>query len=105
MTPAQNEFKPRSAMDCEDAICDTIVRGHGMVVKFSEKVTKIETGKALDFDMRGDFSGTEKATFEPTDGKTKIQVAWKGASHKLILSLVFHLCTLMASFINLEGAF
>ena len=92
------EFKPRAGnpMDREGSICDTTVRGHGMVAKFSEKVTKIEPGKSLDFDMTGDFSGTEKWTFELTDGKTKVQVAWNGASHKLILSLV-------SPFVHVDG--
>ena len=85
------EFKPRDGnpMDRVGAICDTKARSHGMTGKFSEKVTAIEPAKSIEFEISGDFTGNEKWTFEPVEeGKTRAKVDWKGASNKLLLSIV-----------------
>ena len=60
-----------------------------MTGRFSEKVTAIEPAKSIEFEISGDFTGNEKWTFEPAEaGKTRAKVDWKGASNKLLLSIV-----------------
>jgi hypothetical protein len=83
------EFKPRAdkPMDCEGAICDVTARNKGIAAKFSVKVTKIELGKS-DLELAGDLIGTETWTFEPVDGKTKLQIHWVGGTNRLLFSLL-----------------
>jgi len=92
------EFKPKGGnpMDQVGSTCDTIARGRGMTARFCERVTAINPGEFIEFEISGDFTGTEKWTFEPlADGQTKANVAWIGDSNKLILSLV-------SPFVNIE---
>ena len=84
------EFKPREnkPFDCEDAICDMAAHGMGMTAKFSVKMTKLEKAKSIEFDYSGDFIGTGKWTFEPIDGKTKVQYRMNVKTNRLLLNLV-----------------
>ena len=84
------EFKPREnkPFDCEDAICDVAAHGAGMTGKFSIKLTKLEEAKLIEFDYSGDFIGTGNWTFEPMDGKTKVQQRLDVNTNRLIFSLV-----------------
>lgn len=84
------EFKPRVAklMDCEGGICDITARSHGLAANFSVKVIRIDPGKAINMELTGDLTGTENWIFEPLDGKTKVQLQWKGATNKLIFTLL-----------------
>ena len=80
------EFHPRANNPMNEAgtICDSVSHSHGMPAKLVKTETRVELGRALDFELSGSFTGTEKWTFEPTeDGKTKVQIAWKGASNSL----------------------
>jgi hypothetical protein len=72
----------------EGAICDLFAHGKGMTVKFSEKMTKIVEGKSIEVELSGDFVGTGIWTFEPTDGKTKVQFRLNGRTNRLLFSLV-----------------
>jgi hypothetical protein len=84
------EFKPREnkPFDCESAICDMAVHGMGMTAKFSVKMTKLVEAKSIEYDYSGDFVGTGKWTFEPTDGKTKVQYRMNVRTNRLLFSLV-----------------
>ena len=84
------EHKPRgdTPIGHEGAIYDEIAHGKGMSVKFSEKITKLVEGKSIEVEQAGDFTGTGKWTFEPTDGKTKIKFQVNVKTNKLIFSLI-----------------
>jgi hypothetical protein len=84
------EFKPRGnkQFDCEGAICDLTAHGSGMSAKFSVKITNIVEAKSIKFDYSGDFIGTGKWTFEPTDGKTKAQYRLNVRTNRLLFSLI-----------------
>jgi len=75
-------------MDCEGAICDITARSHGMSAKFSVKVANIDQGKSIDLDLTGELIGTERWTFEPMEGKTKVQIRWNGATNRLLFSIL-----------------
>ena len=84
-------FKLRGDMpfDREGAIFDaTINPTSRMNVKFSAKVTKIVEAKLIEEEIAGDFVGTGTWTFEPTDGKTKVQVRFNVKTNGLAFSLV-----------------
>ncbi len=68
------ESKPRGDKPIirEGAIVDIIVHSSG-TPKFSVKMTKIVEAKSIEMEYSGDLVGTGKWTFEPTDGKTKVQ--------------------------------
>ena len=68
------ESKPRGDAPIirEGAIVDITVHSSG-TPKFSAKMTKIVEAKSIEMEYAGDLVGTGKWTFEPTDGKTKVQ--------------------------------
>jgi uncharacterized protein YndB with AHSA1/START domain len=72
----------------EGTISDLTAHGHGMPAKFSCKMTKIVKAKSIEMDYAGDFVGTGKWTFEPTDGKTKVQYRFNVRTNRLLFSLV-----------------
>ena len=84
------EFKLRGDMpiDREGAIVDMTIRNRGVTSKVSVKVTKIVEAKSIEMEFAGDFVGTEEWTFEPTDGKTKVQLRLNGRTNRLLFSLV-----------------
>ena len=76
-------------IDREGAVYDaTISPTSRMNVKFSAKVTKIVEAKLIEEEIAGDFVGTGGWTFEPTDGKTKVQVRFNVKTNGLSFSLV-----------------
>lgn len=82
------EFRPRTSMEKEGGIADAKASSHGIAVKFIVKVTKIEKDKSIELDLVGDLKGTEQWTFEPIDGKTKVNIRLIGATNKLLFTLL-----------------
>jgi hypothetical protein len=82
------EFKARGDMpiDHEGAIFDITIHISG-TPKFSAKVTKLVEGKSKEEEYTGDFAGTGTWTFEPTDGKTKLQYRFSVRTNRLLFSL------------------
>jgi hypothetical protein len=78
------ESKPRGDKSIirEGAIVDVTVHGT-VTVKFSEKMTKIVEAKSIEVEFAGDFVGTGKWIFEPTDGKTKVQFQFNARPKRL----------------------
>jgi hypothetical protein len=72
----------------EGAICDITMHAKGVTSKASVKVTKIEEAKSIGLEFIGDFLGTEEWTFEPTDGKTKLQYRVNARTNRLLFSVV-----------------
>lgn len=72
----------------EGSVFDVAAHGSGVTAKFSEKVTKIVEAKSIEVEYAGDFVGTGKWTFEPTDGKTKVQYRFNARTNRLLFSLV-----------------
>ena len=87
MPALQSKLRGDIPVDCLDSICDVTARSRGMAAHFSLKVTKIVTNRLIEFELGGDFVGTETWTFEPFDAKTKVQLRWVGATNRLPLSL------------------
>ena len=83
------EFKLRGdiPIDHEGAIVDITMRNKGVTSKVSVKVTKIVEAKSVEMEFEGHFVGSEEWTFEPTDGKTKVQLRWNGRTNRLLFSL------------------
>jgi hypothetical protein len=85
-------FKLRGNMpvDREGAIFDYTVfpKSRTKSSKISATVTKIVEAKSIDLELAGDFVGIERFTFEPTDGKTKLQIRFNARTTKLIVSFV-----------------
>ncbi|MGD0029498.1 MAG: hypothetical protein ABSC91_11225 [Candidatus Bathyarchaeia archaeon] len=92
------ESKPRGKpIIREGAIVDITVHQKGVTTKFSAKMTKIVEGESIEMEYAGDFIGTGKWTFQPTDGKTKVQ---KKVNEKVTkLSIV-----ILSPFVNLRKA-
>jgi hypothetical protein len=74
-------------IDREGAIFDVTVHSRG-TPKFSAKMTKIVEAKLVESEYAGDLVGTVKLTFEPTDGKTKVQHRINVRTNRLLFSLV-----------------
>jgi hypothetical protein len=91
------EFKLRgdTPIDHEGATFDLAVHNSGVTSKLSAKITKIEEAKSIEVEYAGDFIATEKYTFEPADGKTKVQLRFNGRTNSLLISF-------FSPFINLE---
>jgi hypothetical protein len=74
------ESKPRGDMPTirEGTIVDITVHIRKVTSKFSYKFTKIVEAKSIESEFAGDYAGTGKWTFKPTNGKTKVQYRWNG---------------------------
>jgi hypothetical protein len=87
-----NGFRLRGdiPVDREGAVFDLIVFPKSRIAscKISVKVTKLVEAKSIELDFSGDFVGTEEYTFEPIDGKTKIQIHLNAKTNRLALSMV-----------------
>ena len=83
------EFKLKGniPIDHEGAIFDLAVHNKGLTSKLSAKITKIVEAKSIELEYAGDFVGTEEYTFEPTDGKTKVQLRFNARTNSLLMSL------------------
>ena len=75
-------------MDREDAIFDIVIYGKHSP-RFSARITKIVEDKLIQVEFEGDFVGTGTWTFEPTDGKTRVQYRWNVRPKRLPFILVF----------------
>jgi hypothetical protein len=85
------EFKLKGdiPIDHEGAIVDiTNHSQRGMTIKYSFKITKIVEPKLIEVECTGDFEGPEEWTFEPTDGKTKVQTRGNSKPKRLLFVLV-----------------
>ena len=87
MPALQSKIRGYVQVDCVGAICDVTARSRGMSTHFSVKITKLVTNKLIEFELGGDFVGTETWTFEPFDHKTKVQLRRVDATNRLLLSL------------------
>jgi len=71
------EFKLKGdvPIDHEGAIVVVTINPKSRIrsAKFSAKVAKIVEAESIEYEVSGDFVGTGKWTFEPADGKTKVQ--------------------------------
>jgi ribosome-associated toxin RatA of RatAB toxin-antitoxin module len=87
--PSTTGYKPRGDKPiCEGTICDVAIRGKGITLKITDKVTKIVEGKLIEMKCSGDFVGTGMWTFEPTeDGKTKVQFRFNARTNRLLMSI------------------
>ena len=74
-------------IDREGAIVDITAHGSGATAKMTAKITKIVEAKSIEEEYAGDYAGTGKWTFEPTDGKTKVQFRWNVRTNRLLFSL------------------
>jgi len=74
----------------EGAIIDIIINPTSKMTssKISDKVTKIVEARSIEAEITGHFVGTGKWTFEPTDGKTKVQYRFNARTNRLLFSLV-----------------
>ena len=92
------ELTPRGNVPIfgEGSIVDLIVHGRG-TPKFSAKITKILEGESIEMEYAGDFVGTGKWTFEPADGKTRVQ---KRVNYE-VKRLAF---VLLSPFVNMRKA-
>ena len=68
----------------EGATGDMISKG----AKCTFKVTKLLEAKSIEMDYVGDLVGTGTWTFEPIDGKTKVQYHSNVKTNKLLFSIV-----------------
>ena len=92
------ESKPRGKpIIREGAIVDITVHQKGVTTKFSAKMTKIVEGESIEMEYAGDFVGTGKWTFEPTDGKTKVA---KRVNEKVMKPIII----LLSPFVNCQKA-
>jgi hypothetical protein len=87
MPALQSKQRGNISIDCMGAICDVTAGSRGMSTHFFLKVTKLVTNKLIEFELGGDFVGTETWTFEPFDDRTRVQLRWVGATNRLLLSL------------------
>jgi hypothetical protein len=71
----ESKLRGETPIDREGAIFDITVHG-SRTPRFSAKITKIVEGKLIEVEFGGDFVGTGTWTFEPTDGKTRVQYRW-----------------------------
>jgi uncharacterized protein YndB with AHSA1/START domain len=87
MPSLQSKLRDNIPVDCVGAICDVTAGSRGTSTHFSQRVTKIVTNELIEFELGGNFVGTETWTFEPFDDKTKVQLRWVDATNRLLLSL------------------
>jgi hypothetical protein len=72
----------------EGSFIDSTIHEKGLTTKFSFKITKLEEGKSIAYDVAGDSIGTGKWVFEPFNGKTKVQFLFDFKTNKLLFSLL-----------------
>jgi hypothetical protein len=73
----------------EGAIVDITINPKGRLKgRVSEKMIRIVEAKSIEEEVAGDFVGTREWTFEPTEGKTKVQCHFNVRTNNLLLSLV-----------------
>jgi uncharacterized protein YndB with AHSA1/START domain len=96
MPDVESKLRGEIPIDREGAIVDiTLHLGKRITSKMTATMTKIVEAKSIEYNVAGDIIGTGTWTFEPTDGKTKIQYHLKGKTNRL-------LATLASPFVNIE---
>src|SRR3989337_1409624 len=84
----ESKLRGDMPIDREGAIWDITMHARGVTSNVSDKVTKIVEAKSIEYEVAGDFEGTGKYTFEPTDGKTKVQYRFNARTNRLLFSLL-----------------
>jgi hypothetical protein len=82
----ESKLQGNVPFDSEGAIVEIIIhseRARG-TPRFCYKLTKMVEGKSIDVEVTGDIEGTGKWTFEPTNGKTKVQFQWDVRPKRLL---------------------
>jgi hypothetical protein len=79
-------------IDREGAIVEMIIHVTKRVTsKITFKVAKIAEAKSIELEYAGgDLVGTGTWTFEPTDGKTKVQYRLNARTNRLLVTLLSH---------------
>jgi uncharacterized protein YndB with AHSA1/START domain len=80
----ESKLREGVPIDREGAIVDITVHRRGVTSKFSYKFAKLVEGKSIESEFTGDYVGTGKWTFEPTNGKTKVLYRWNGRPKRLL---------------------
>jgi hypothetical protein len=88
MPYCESKLRGDVPIDHEGAIVDIAIHARGVTSKISAKMTKIVEAKSIEEEVAGAFVGTGKWTFEPTDGKTKVQYRFNARTNRLLFSLV-----------------
>jgi hypothetical protein len=86
----ESKLRGDMPMDREGAIFDiTNHNQRGITSKYSFKITKIVEAKSIEMEcFSGDFVGTGEWTFEPTDGKTRVQFRGSSRPKRLLFVLL-----------------
>jgi hypothetical protein len=71
----ESKLRKETPVNREGTIFDVTVHGKH-TPRFSSRITKVVEAKLIEVEVRGDFEGTGKWTFEPTNGKTRVQFRW-----------------------------
>ena len=71
----ESKLRGETPIDHEGTIFDITVPGKH-TSRFSAKITKIVEGRLIEVELKGDFAGTGTWTFQPIDGKTRVQYRW-----------------------------
>ena len=72
----------------EGATFDITVHNKGMTSRLPAKISKISEAKLIEVEYTGDLIAKEEYRFEPTDGKTNLQLRFSGRTNKLLFSLL-----------------
>jgi hypothetical protein len=85
----ESKLRGDMPIDHEGAIVDiTLHLGNGVTSKMTAKITKIVEAKLIEEEIAGGSVGTGTWTFEPTDGKTKVQYRSNSRTNSLLATLV-----------------
>ena len=88
MPDCESKLRENAPTCQEGATVDLTVHTSPTKTKFSCKMTKIVEGKSIEEEFGGDYVGTGKWTFEPTNGKTKVQFRWVANPKRLLFVCV-----------------
>lgn len=82
----ESKLRGNVPIDREGAIIDITIRTEleRGTPRFSYWLTKIVEGKSIEVEITGDIEGTGGWTFEPIDGKTKVQFRWNVKPKRLL---------------------
>jgi hypothetical protein len=83
----ESKLRGEIPINREGAIFDITIHRSG-TPRFSGKITKIVEAKSIEVEFEGDFVGTGEWTFEPTDGKTRMQYRWNVRPERLSFVLL-----------------
>ena len=75
-------------LDHEGATFDLAVHNGRMTSKLSAKITKLVEPKSIEVAYSGDIMANEEYTFEPTDGKTNVNLRFSGKTNSALISFL-----------------